>query len=59
MFKGFYFVGVGYNFLEGNFEGGDVLNGGVDLGFLFIRKVFKLIWEENKVFLDKKYVVLD
>ena len=57
--KGLHFVGVGYNLLEGNPEGGDVSNGGVDPGLLFTRKVFKLTWEENKVSLDKKYVVPD
>ena len=57
--KGLHFVGVGYNLLEGNPEGGDLSNGGVDPGLLFTRKVFKLTWKTNKVSVDKKYVVPD
>lgn len=57
--KGLHFVGVGYNLLEGNPEGGDVSNGGVDPGLLFTRKIFKLTWNTNKVSVDKKYVVPD
>ncbi|XP_022804571.1 uncharacterized protein LOC111341817 [Stylophora pistillata] len=55
--EGLHFVGVGYNLLEGNPEGGDVSNGSVEPGLLSTRKVFKLTWNENKVTLDKKYVV--
>lgn len=57
--KGVHFVGVGYNLLEGNPEGGDLSNGGVDSGLLSTRKVFKLTWNNNKVSVDKKYVVPD
>ncbi|XP_078382883.1 uncharacterized protein LOC144665526 [Oculina patagonica] len=57
--KGLHFVGVGYNLLEGNPEGGDVSNGGVDPGLLFTRKIFKLTWKTNKVSVDKKYIVPD
>lgn len=57
--KGLHFVGVGYNLLEGNPDGGDVSNGGVDPGLLFTRKIFKLTWKTNKVSVDKKYIVPD
>jgi len=57
--KGVHFVGVGYNLLEGNPEGGDLSNGGADSGLLSTRKVFKLTWNNNKVSVDKKYVVPD
>lgn len=57
--KGLHFVGVGYNLLEGNPEGGDQSNGGVDPGILFTRKVFKLTWDTNKESVDKQYKVPD
>ena len=50
--KGLHYIGVGYNLLEGNPEGGAVSNGGVDPGLLFTRKVFKLTWDTNKVSMD-------
>jgi len=55
--KGLHFVGVGYNLLKGNPEGGEVSNGGVDPGLLFTRKIFKLTWSENKVTVDNKYKI--
>ena len=57
--KGLHFVGVGYNLLKGNPEGGEVSNGGVDPGLLFTRKTFKLTWSENKVTVDNKYKIPD
>ena len=57
--KGLHFVGVGYNLLKGNPEGGEVSNGGVDPGLLFTRKIFKLTWSENKVTVDNKYNIPD
>ena len=57
--KGLHFVGVGYNLLEGNPEGGDLSNGGVDPGLLFTRKIFKLTFDTNKLSVDKKYTVPD
>ena len=50
--KGLHYIGVGYNLLEGNPEGGAVSSGGVDPGLLFTRKVFKLTWDTNKVSMD-------
>ena len=57
--KGLHFVGVGYNLLKGNPEGGEVSNGVVDPGLLFTRKIFKLTWSENKVTVDNKYKIPD
>ena len=57
--KGLHFVGVGYNLLEGNPEGGDVTNGGVDPGLLFTRKIFKLTWNTNKKSMDNRFSVPD
>lgn len=57
--KGLHFVGVGYNLLEGNPEGGDVSNGGVDPGLLFTRKIFKLTWKQQKVTVDNKFLIPD
>ena len=51
--KGLHYIGVGYNLLEGNPEGGQLSNGGVDPGLLFTRKVFKFTWDTNKVTIDK------
>ena len=57
--KGLHFVGVGYNLLKGNPEGGDVSNGGVDPGLLITRKIFKLTWNTNKTSVDNRFSVPD
>lgn len=41
--KGLHFVGVGYNLLKGNPEGGEVSNGGVYPGLLFREKSSNLL----------------
>ena len=53
------FLGVGYNILIGNPEGGDVNTGGVDPGLLTTRKIFKLTYDENNLSNDLKYQVPD
>ncbi|XP_072033848.1 uncharacterized protein [Amphiura filiformis] len=53
------FLGVGYNILIGNPEGGDVNTGGVDPGLLTTRKIFKLTYDENNLSNDLKYHVPD
>ena len=55
--NGLYFVGVSYNLLKGNPEGGDLSTGGVDPGLLLTRKIFKLTWQTNKLSADMKYNV--
>ena len=57
--NGLYFVGVSYNLLKGNPEGGDLSTGGVDPGLLLTRKIFKLTWQTNKLSADMKYNVPD
>ena len=57
--KGLHFVGVGYNLLKGNPEGGDVSNGGVDPGLLITRKIFQLTWNTNKKSVDNRFSVPD
>ena len=57
--RGLHFVGVGYNLLKGNPEGGDVTNGGVDPGLLITRKIFKLTWNTNKKSVDNRISVPD
>ena len=57
--KGLHFVGVGYNLLKGNPEGGDVTNGGVDPGLLITRKIFQLTWNTNKKSVDNRFRVPD
>ncbi|XP_072041238.1 uncharacterized protein [Amphiura filiformis] len=53
------FLGVGYNILKGNPEGGDIANGGVDPGLLTTRKIFKLTYDENNMSDGGKYLVPD
>ena len=57
--KGLHFVGVGYNLLEGNPEGGDLNSGGIDPGLLFARKIFRLTYNTSKLSVDRKYSVPD
>ena len=57
--KGLDFIGVGYNLLKGNPDGGDLSNGGVDPGLLFTKKIFKLTWNMKKLSTDREYSVPD
>lgn len=57
--KGLQFLGVGYNLLKGNPEGGDLSNGGIDPGLLFTRKVFKLSYDANKLSVGQQYMIPD
>ena len=57
--KGLRFLGVGYNILKGNPEGGKLSNGGVDPGLLSTRKIFKLTWDTQKTSVDGKFRVPD
>jgi hypothetical protein len=40
--RGIHFVGVGYNLLKGNPDGGQTARGGVDPGLLFTRRIFAM-----------------
>ena len=57
--KGIHFVGIGYNLLKANPEGGGLSRGGVDTGLLITRKIFKLTYEKNKKSTDLVYLVPD
>lgn len=57
--KGLRFLGVGYNILKGNPDGGKLSLGGVDPGLLSTRKIFKLTWDKNKTSVDGLYRVPD
>ncbi|XP_068753764.1 uncharacterized protein [Montipora capricornis] len=57
--KGLRFLGVGYNILTGNPDGGQLSLGGVDPGLLSVRKIFKLTWDTNKTSVDGLYRVPD
>ncbi|XP_068755959.1 uncharacterized protein [Montipora capricornis] len=57
--KGLRFLGVGYNILEGNPDGGQLSLGGVDPGLLSLRKIFKLTWDTSKTSVDGLYRVPD
>lgn len=51
--KGLRFLGVGYNILKGSPDGGELSQGGVDLGLLPARKIFKLTWDTQKTSVDR------
>ena len=53
------FIGVGYNIIDGNPEGGDIYLGGVDPGLLVTRPILKLTYEENQLTSDREYIVPD
>ena len=53
------FVGIGYNIISGNPEGGDMYLGGVDPGFLVTRPIFKLTYDDGQVTSDLEYQVPD
>ena len=53
------FIGIGYNILEGNPEGGDLSTGGVDPGLLLSRRIFKFTFDEGKTTSDQKNRVPD
>lgn len=57
--KGLRFLGVGYNVLKGNPDGGNLSHGGVDPGLLFARKIFKLTWDTQKTSVNGKFRVPD
>ena len=57
--KGLTYLGVGYNILKGNPEGGELSRGGVDPGLLSARKILKLTWDTEKTTVDGKYRVPD
>ncbi|XP_054755939.2 uncharacterized protein LOC129261943 [Lytechinus pictus] len=44
---GVQFVGIGYNILEGNPEGGDLTTGGVDPGLLVSRRIFQFTFDQG------------
>ena len=52
-------MGIGYNLLKANPEGGGLSRGGVDPGLLITRKIFKLTYEKNKKSTDLEYLVPD
>ncbi|KAL9963063.1 hypothetical protein ACROYT_G032229 [Oculina patagonica] len=55
--KGLTYIGVGYNVLKGNPEGGELSMGGVDPGLLSTRRILQLTWDEAKTTVDGKYRV--
>jgi len=57
--KGIRFLGVGYNVLKGNPDGGNLSHGGVDPGLLFARQIFRLTWDTKKTSVDGKFRVPD
>ena len=57
--SGINYVGIGYNILEGNPEGGDLSTGGVDPGLLVSRRIFDLSYEDGKMSNDNVYQVPD
>ena len=53
------FVGIGYNILEGNPEGGDLYLGGVDPGLLVTRPIFQLTYNNHQLTSDREYLIPD
>ncbi|XP_011676479.2 uncharacterized protein LOC756464 isoform X1 [Strongylocentrotus purpuratus] len=49
---GVLFVGVGYNMIDGNPEGGDLQTGGVDPGILISRRIFKFTYDQGQTTSD-------
>ena len=56
---GLTYLGVGYNILKGNPEGGEISIGGVDPGLLHTRNIFQLTWDEEKTTSDRRFKVPD
>ena len=57
--KGLNYLGVGYNLLKGNPDGGATSQDGSDPGLLPTRRIFELTWNQNKMSDDKRYKVPD
>ena len=53
------FVGIGYNVINGNPQGGDMYIGGVDPGFLVTRPILKLTYNDGLNTSDLLYQVPD
>ena len=55
---GLYYLGVGYNIITGNPEGGDLNNGGIDPGPLVTRRIFQVLklWTCCKDKIDSRYL---
>ncbi|XP_011683559.2 uncharacterized protein LOC105447351 isoform X2 [Strongylocentrotus purpuratus] len=53
------FIGIGYNILEGNPEGGELGSGGVDPGLLVSRRILELSYDNAKLSSDSQYRVPD
>ena len=57
--RGLHFIGVGYNILKGNPEGGQLTQGGVDPGLLTSRRIFQFTWKTKRTSSDGQYQVPD
>lgn len=49
---GVLFVGVGYNMIDGNPEGGDLKTGGVDPGILISRRILQFTYDQGQTTSD-------
>lgn len=47
--NGIRFIGVGYHLINGNPEGGDANNGGIDPGLLSTRQILALTFDEGRI----------
>ncbi|XP_078382388.1 uncharacterized protein LOC144665088 [Oculina patagonica] len=57
--KGLTYLGVGYDVLKGNPEGGELSLGGVDPGLRSTRRILQLTWDNQDTTVDGKYRVPD
>ena len=53
------YIGIGYNIIDGNPEGGSKVSGGVDPGIMVSRRIFKLTYDNEKTTNDNEYRVPD
>ena len=53
------FIGIGYDILEGNPDGGSLGNGGVDPGLKLNRHILQLTYKEEKRSSDLRYIIPD
>ena len=57
--SGVNFIGIGYDIINGNPEGGDLASGGVDPGLKVSRNIFKLTYDNGQTSNDGEFTIPD